>query len=169
MRLCFLDRVSNYRGHLILIRRKVRGSYGWREVDVFWPSQLRRSLNPDSVKSFLPSLSTVGLIYGKNLCLEGILGLGYTDIVTMLFSLIPSPLGLYFCLLGLSSQFFSLILELLGFFQFLPENYYLLLGRSQLVIGLTKALPLILVLSLSALQSQVSTPPGLLLLGQLFS
>ena len=69
----------------------------------------------------------------------------------MLFNLVPRLLGLYFCLLGLSFQFFSLILEFLGFFQFLPEGCYLLLRRSQLVIGLTKALPLILDLSLSAL------------------
>ena len=79
-----------------------------------------------------------------DLCPEAILDLGYADVVTMLFIIVPS-------LLGLSSQFFSLILELLGFFQFLPEGCYLLLGRSQLIIGLTQALPLILGLSLSAL------------------
>ena len=119
------------------------------------------------VESFLPSLSTVGSTYGRDLCPEGILGFGYADVVTMLFSLVPSLLGLYFCILSLIFQFFSLILELLGFFQFLLEGCYLLLGRSQLVIGLTKALPLILGLSLSALQSRVSTLLGFFLLGQL--
>ena len=81
-------------------------------------------------------MSTVGSTYGRDLYPEGILGLGYANVITMLFNLVPSLLGLYFCLLDLSSQFFSLILELLGFFQFLFEGYYLLLGRSQLIIDL---------------------------------
>ena len=42
------------------------------EIDVFWPSQLRRSLNLSSVESFLPSLNTVGTTYGRDLCPKGI-------------------------------------------------------------------------------------------------
>ena len=164
MRLCFLDRVSNCRGHLTLSGRKVRGSYGWWEVDVFWPSQLKRSLNLSSVESFLPSLSTIDSTYDWDLCPEGILGLCYADIVTMLFNLVPRLLGLYFCLLGLSFYFFGLIFEPLGFFQLLPKGCHLFPRSSQLIIGLTLVLPLILGLSLCALQSRVSTPPSFFLL-----
>ena len=114
-------------------------------------------------------MSTVGLIYGRDLCPESILNLGYTDIVTMLFSLVPSLLSLYFCLLGLSSQLLSMIFELLGFFQLLFKSGYFLFGRGQLILGLTQKLPLLLGLPLSALQGRISTLSGLFLLSQLLS
>ena len=115
------------------------------EIDVFWPSQLKRSLNPSSVESFLPSLSTVGTTYGRDLCSKGILGLSYTDVVAMLFRLFPCLLDLYFC-------FLCLIFELLGFFQLFLKSCHLFPGSSQLISGLVQALPLVLSLPLHAFQ-----------------
>ena len=97
-------------------------------------------------------MSTVGLTHGRDLCPESILSLGYTDIITMLFSLVLSLLSLYFCLLGLSSQLLSMIFELLGFFQLLLKGCYFLFGRNQLILGLTQKLSLLLGLPLSTLQ-----------------
>ena len=164
----FLDRVNNNRGRLPLVGRKVRGSYGWREIDIFWPPQLRRSLSPSSVESFFPSLSIIGSAYDRDLCSEGILGLGYADVVAMLFSLIPCLLGLYFCLLRLNFCLYGRIFEPLGFFQLLFKGCHLFPGSSQLIIGLMQALPLILGLSLCTLQSRVSTLTGMFLISQLF-
>ena len=117
----------------------------------FWHSQLRRSLNPSSVEGFFLSLSTVGSIYGGDLCPEGTLSLSYVDVVAILFGLVPFLLGLSLCLLRLSFCFIGLIFEPLGFFQLLPKGCQLLLGSSQLVIGLVPELPLILGLSLCTL------------------
>ena len=58
--------------------------------------------------------------------------------------------------------------EPLGFFQLFPKGCHLFHGSSQLIIGLTQALPLILDLSLCALQSRVSTFTGMFLISQLF-
>ena len=96
--------------------------YGWREEDIFQPSQLGRSLNPSSVEGFFPSLSTVGSAYGGDLYLEGILGLNYTDIVAMLFGLILLFLGLNFCLIRLNLRFLCLVFEPLSFLQLFPKG-----------------------------------------------
>ena len=113
-----MDWVSNCGGHLTLSGGRVRGSYGWWEVDVSWPSQFRRGLNPSSIQGFLPGLGIVGSTYGGDLCSKGILNLSHTDVVTMLFSLVLSFLGLYLCLLGLSPQLLSLIFEFWAFSNF---------------------------------------------------
>ena len=86
----------------------------------------------------------------------------------MLFGLVPFLLNLGLCLLCLSFCFLDLIFEPLGFFQLLPKGCQLLLRSSQLVIGLTQELPLILGLSLCTLQSRVSTLTGMFLISQLF-
>ena len=148
--------------------RSVRGSYGWWEVDVFWPSQLGRGLDPNSVQGFLLGLGIVGSTYSGDLCSKGILSLGHTDVVTMLFNLVPSFLGLYLCLFSLSPQLLSLIFKFLGFFQFLLKGSRLFLGRSQLILGLTQKLSLLLGLPFSALQSHISTLSGIFLLSQHF-
>ena len=166
--LCFLDWVSNCEGHITLSGGRGRGSYGWSEVDVFWPSQFERDLDPSSVQGFLPGLGTVGSTYGEDLCSEGNLNLGHADVVTMLFNLIPSFLGLYLCLLSLSPQLLSLIFEFQGFFQFLLKGYHLLLRISQLILCLAQKLPLLLGLPFSALQGRISTLFGLFLLSQFF-
>ena len=62
------------------------------------------------------------MTYGRDLCSKGILSLGHANIVTMLFSLVPSLLGLYLCFLSLGSQLLSMTFELLGFFQFLLKG-----------------------------------------------
>ena len=108
------------------------------------------------------------MTYGGDLSSKGILILGHADVITMLFSLVPSLLGLYLSLLGLSSQLLSMNFELLGFFQFFLKGCHLLLGRSQLIFGLTQKLPLLLSLPLSTLQGRISTLFDLFLLGQLF-
>ena len=144
-----------------MIRRKAWGSYGWREEDIFWLSQLRKSLNPSSVEGFFLSLSTVGLAYGGNLCPEGVLSLNHADVIAMLF-------GLILFLLRLNLRFLGLIFEPLSFFQLLPQSCQLLLGSSQLVIGLAQESPLSLGLSLCTLQSHISTFSSMLLIGQFF-
>ena len=108
------------------------------------------------------------MTYGVDLSSEGILILGHADVVTMLFSLVPSLFGLYLSLLGLSSQLLRMTFELLGFFQFFLKGCHLFLGRSQLIFGLTQKLPLLLSLPLSTLQGRISTLSNLFLLGQLF-
>ena len=108
------------------------------------------------------------MTYGGDLSSEGILILDHADVVTMLFNLVPSLLGLYLSLLGLSSQLLSMTFELLGFFQFFLKGCHLLLGRSQLIFGLTHKLPLLLSLPFSTLQGRISTLFDLFLLGQLF-
>ena len=125
--------------------------YGWREEDIFCPLQLRRSLNSNSVEGFFLNLSIVGSAYGGDLYLEGILGLSYVDVKAMLFGLVPFLLSLGLCLLYLGFCFLGLIFEPLGFFQLFPQGCQLLLGSSQLVIGLVLELPLILGLSLCTL------------------
>ena len=85
------------------------------------------------------------MTYGRDLCPKGILGLGYTDVVAMLFSLFPCLLGLYFC-------FLCLIFELLGFFQLFLKSCHLFPGSSQLISGLAQAFPLVLGLPLRTLQ-----------------
>ena len=168
MSLGFLGEVSNYRGRLLLVGRKVQSSYGWGEIDIFWPSQFRRSLNPGLVESFFPSLSTVGTTYSRDLCPEGILGLGYANVVAMLFSLFVRLLGLYFCFLRLGLCFLGLIFELLGFFQLFLKCCHLFLSSSYLVSGFAQTLPLFLGLPLYAFQGRVSVTANLLLTGQLF-
>ena len=111
----FLGWLGNCGNYFLLIGSKAWSSYGWREEDVFWPSQLERSLNPSSVEGFFPSLSVVGLAYGEDLCPEGILGLSYTDVVAMLFGLILFFLGLGFCLFRLSLCFLRLVSKPLNF------------------------------------------------------
>ena len=110
--------------------------YGWREEDIFRPSQLRRSINPNSVEGFFLGLSTVGSAYNGDLCPEGLLGFNYADAIAMLLSLILFFLGLSLCLLRLSLCFFRLVFKLLSFLQLFPEGGQLLLGSSQLVDGL---------------------------------
>ena len=68
------------------------------------------------VESFLLSLSIIGTTYSKDLYPEGIFGLGYADVVAMLFSLFPHLLDLYFCFFYLDLCFFGLIFKPLGFF-----------------------------------------------------
>ena len=63
------------------------------------------------------------MTYGGDLSSEGILNLDHVDVVTMLFSLVPSLLGLYLSLLNLGSQLLSMTFELLGFFQFFLKGY----------------------------------------------
>ena len=86
----------------------------------------------------------------------------------MLFGLIPFFLSLGFCLLRLSLCFLRLVFEPLGFLQLFPKGHQLLLGGSQLVIGLTHELPLVLDLPLCTLQNRANTLPSMLLVGQLF-
>ena len=129
---------------------------------------LEEGINPSSIEGFFPGLSTVGSAYGRDLCPEGILGLSHADVIAMLLGLIFFFLNLDFCLLHLSFGFFRLIFKLLGFLQLFLKGCQLLLGSSQLVIGLTHEFPLILGLPLCTLQSQVSTFPSMLLVGQLF-
>ena len=164
----FLGWLDNCGNYFLLIGSKAWSLYGWREEDIFRPSQFRRSLNPSSVKGFFSSLSAVGSAYGGDLCPEGILGLNYADVVVMLFGLILFFLGLGSCLLRLSLCFPRLVFEPLGFFQLFPKGCQLLLGSSQLVIGLAHELPLVLGLSLCTLQSRVNTFLSMLLVGQLF-
>ena len=164
----FLGWLSNRTSHFLFIGRKAWGSYGWREKDIFWPSQLRRSLNPSSVEGFFLSLRTIGLAYGGDLYSEGILGLSYADVIAMLFGLVFFLLDLGFCLFCLSFCFLGLIFKPLGFFQLFPKGCQLLLGSSQLVIGLVPEFPLVLGLSLCTLQSRISTFSSMLLLDQFF-
>ena len=56
------------------------------------------------------------MTYNWDLCPKGFLGLNYSKVVTLLLSLVPSLLDLIPCLLGLSFDFFSLILKPLGLF-----------------------------------------------------
>ena len=100
---------SNCKGHFTLSGRKVRGPYGWWVENVFWHPQLRRNLNPSSVKGFTLGLSTVASTHGKDLCPKGILSLDYLDIVTMLLSLVLCLLGLNFSLLGFVSRLLGLV------------------------------------------------------------
>ena len=102
LKLGFLDQLGNCGNYFLLIGSKAWSSYGWREEDVFRPSQLGRSLNPSSVEGFFPSLSAVGSAYGGDLCPKGILGLSYVDVIAMLFGLILFFLDLGFCLLALA-------------------------------------------------------------------
>ena len=50
-----------------MIGSKAWSSYGWREEDIFRPSQLGRSINPSLVEGFFPNLSAVDLTYGRDL------------------------------------------------------------------------------------------------------
>ena len=115
-RLHFFNWLSNCKGCFTLSGWKVRGSNGWWVVDIFWFRQLRRSLNPNSVEGFIPSLSAIDTTHSWDLCLKGFLGLNHPEVVTLLLSLIPSLFGLHFCLLNLIFQPLSLLLKLLGFF-----------------------------------------------------
>ena len=56
------------------------------------------------------------MTYGEDLNSEGVLSLSHANVVSMLFSLIPSLLGLYLSLFSLGSQFLNMTFELLGFF-----------------------------------------------------
>ena len=118
LRLCFFNWISNCRSHFILSRRKVRGSYGGRVEYIFRFPQLRRSLNPISVKGFIPSLGAVNTTHSWDPYPKGFLGLSYSKVVTLLLSLIPNLLGLNPCLFSFSLGLFSLIFKPLGFFQF---------------------------------------------------
>ena len=130
LNLGFLGWLDNCGNYFLLIGSKAWSLYGWREEDIFRPSQFRRSLNPSSVKGFFSSLSAVGSAYGGDLCPEGILGLSHADIIDMLLGLLS------FCLLRLSFGFFRLIFELLGFLQLFLKGCQLLIGSNQLVGGL---------------------------------
>ena len=68
LKLGILGRLGDWRGYTLLTRNKAWSSYGWREKDIFWLSQLKRSINPCSVECFFPGLSVVGSAYGGNLC-----------------------------------------------------------------------------------------------------
>ena len=151
-----------------MIGSEAWSSYGWREEDIFWPSQLGRSINPSSVEGFFPVLSAVGSAYDEDLCLEDILGLSHADVIGMLLGLIFFFFSLGFCFLRLSFGFLCLIFESLGFLQLFLKGCQLLLRRNQLVIGLTHEFPLILGLPLCTLQSLVNTFRSVLLVGQLF-
>ena len=168
LRLCFFNQISNYRSHFTLSRKEVRGSYGRGVVYVFSFPQLRRSLNPSSVKGFIPSLGAVVTTHNWDLCPKGFLCLSYFEVVTLLLNLVPSLLDLNLCLLDLSFGFFSLILKPLSFFQLFLESCHLFPRSSQLISGLTQALPLVLNLPLHALQGRVNAPMGMLFIGQLF-
>ena len=113
--------------------------------------QLRRSLNFSSVKGFVPSLGTVNTAYSWDLCPKGFLGLNYSEVITLLLSLVPSLLSLNPRLLSLSFGFFSLILKPLGLIQLFPKGCHLFLRSLQLISGPPQALPLILGLPLRAL------------------
>ena len=151
-----------------MIGSKAWNSYGWREKYIFRPSQLGRSLNPSSVEGFFPSLSAVGLTYDGDLCPEGIFGLSHANVVAMLLGLILYSLNLGFCLLSLSLCFFYLVFELLSFLQLFPQSCQLLLGISQLVIGLACQLSLVFILSLCTLQSRICTFSSVFLVSQFF-
>ena len=127
LRLCFFNQISNCRSHFTLSRREVRGSYGRGVVYIFSLPQLRRSLNPSLVKGFIPSLGTVVTTHSWDLCPKGFLDLNYSEVVTLLLSLVPGLLGLNLCLLGLSSGLFNLIFKPLGFFQLSFEGCHLFL------------------------------------------
>ena len=86
----------------------------------------------------------------------------------MLLGLVLFFLGLGFCLLCLSLYFLRLVFEPLGFLQLFPKGCQLLIGSSELVIGLTHEFPLVPDLFLCTLQSRVCTFPSVLLVGQLF-
>ena len=105
-----------------MIGSKAWSLYGWREEDIFWPSQLGRSINPSSVEGFFPDLRVVGSAYNGDLYPKGLLDLSYADVIAMLLSLILFFLGLSFCLLRLSLCFFRLVSELLSFLQLFPEG-----------------------------------------------
>ena len=68
LKLSILGWLGDWRGYFLLTRSRAWNSYGWREKDVFRPSQLGGSINPCSVECFFPSLSTVGSAYDGNLC-----------------------------------------------------------------------------------------------------
>ena len=142
--------------------------YGKRVEYIFRFPQLRRNLNPSSVKGFIPSLGAVNTTHSWDRCPKGFLSLNYSKVVTLLLSLVPSLLGLNLCLLNFSLGFFSPILKPLGFFQLFLERCHLLLGNSQLISCLVQTLPLVLGLPLCAIQGQFSTTASMLLLGQLF-
>ena len=108
------------------------------------------------------------MAHSWDLCPKGFLGLNYHEVVTLLLSLIPSLLGLNLCLLGLNFGSFNLILKPLGFLQLFLEGCHLFLRSIQLISSLAQALSLVLGLPLCAFQGRVSTPTGMLLIGQLF-
>ena len=74
------------------------------------------------VEGFFLGLSAVSLAYSGDLCLEGLLGFSYADVVAMLLGLILFFLGLSLCLLRLSLCFFRLVFKLLSFLQLFPEG-----------------------------------------------
>ena len=67
LRLCFLSRISNRRSHFALSRKEVWGSYGRGVVYIFSFPQLTRSLNPSSIKGFIPSLGVVDMAHSWKL------------------------------------------------------------------------------------------------------
>ena len=99
MNLGFFGCFSNFRSHFLLIGREAWALDGWREEDIFWPSQLKRSFNSSPVEGVFPSLSTVCSAYGGDLYPEGVLGLSHADVVIILFGLVLFVLSLGLCLL----------------------------------------------------------------------
>ena len=151
------------RGYLCLLR----DLQSWRKDDPFKSSQLGRSFNPSLIKSFFLGLSTVSPAHRRDFCSESILGLGYVDVVAVLLSLISFSLGFSLVLLSMQPCLFSLFFKFFGLLQLLLQSYRLLLGRSQLFLGLLCQLPLALGLRLSTLQGSLCTLPGLFLSLQL--
>ena len=87
------------------------------------------------VKGFVPSLGPVNAAYSWDLCPKGFLGLSYSEVVTLLLSLVPSLLGLNPRLLSLNFGFFSMILKPLGLLQLFLKGCYLFLRSLQLISG----------------------------------
>ena len=77
-------------------------------------------------------MSTVGTTHSRDLYPKGVFSLGYLDVIAVLLNLVPSLVGLYFCLVDLVSRLLGLAFQLQGLFQLLLKGRRLLLRRSSL-------------------------------------
>ena len=121
----------------------LRKRHGWLGVvNIFYLPKYRRRLNPNSVKGFVPYLGVVNPTYPWDLSPKGVFGLSHSYLVTFLKCPLPSLLSLFFSLI-------SLVFGLPDLLQLSYKGSKLLLGDSQLFLGIAKKYPLALDLLLS--------------------
>ena len=111
------------------------------------------SLNPGLVEGFIPCLGAVSPTYPWDLNPEGFLDLCHSNVIPILLGLIPSPLCLDLCLLGLLKFFLK------------PDD--LSFGGDQLIFNVTNEHPLALGLFFNTIKSCYCTFPFSLLFQQL--
>ena len=137
-----------------------RRRHGQRVVDVLYLPKYGRILNPSLVEGFIPYLEAVSPTHLRDFGPKGILDLSHTDVILVLFRLLPCLFSLLLGLLSLSLGLFDLL-------QFFLQGNDLLLRGSQLVLGVSEKYPLAFSLPFHVIQSSDDTFSFFLLLQQL--